>query len=111
MGREKSLLKNLATSLILYEKIKTTQGKAKAVRSLVERLIKRGKKDDLKTKRYLGRFLPKNAVLKIIENLAPRFKDRESGFTRIIKIGSRKGDGAKMVLMELLEEEESEEKK
>lgn len=97
------MIKNLAASLILYEKIKTTQAKAKAVRSLAERLITRGKKNDLTARRYLIKYLPvENAVKKVLEVLSPKYKERPGGYTRIVKIGPRKGDGAEMVIIEFI---------
>lgn len=105
-GPRRALLKNLAVSLILYEKIKTTQEKAKEVRSQVERLIQRGKKGDLTALRYLLKFLPKNAAKKIIEDLAPAYKSRNSGFLRILKLGKRQGDAAQMVRVEFVERPE-----
>jgi large subunit ribosomal protein L17 len=102
-GPRRALLKNQATSLILYEKIKTTQEKAKEVRSLVERLIHKSKKGDLAALRYLRKFLPKNAAKKVIEDLAPAYKDQKSGYLRILKLGKRKGDAAQMVMIEFIE--------
>lgn len=102
-GPRKALLKNLAVSLILYEKIKTTQEKAKEVCSLVERLIQKGKKGDLVALRYLLKFLPKNAAKKIIEDLAPAYQSRQSGYLRILKLGKRQGDAAQMAKVEFIE--------
>lgn len=101
-GARRALLKNLATSLILYEKIQTTKAKAKEIRPLVERLVRRGKKGDLATRRYLLKFLPQNAALKIIEDLAPTFS-KKSSCLRILRLGKRKGDGAEMALIEFVE--------
>ena len=102
-GARKALLKNLATSLILHEKIKTTVEKAKEVRSIVERLIAKGKKGDLASRRYLLKFLPKNAVAKIMEDLAPAFSNQKSGFIKIVRLAARKGDGAKLAFLEFAE--------
>lgn len=112
-GPRRALLKNLAVSLILYEKIKTTQEKAKEVRPLVERLIHKGKKGDLTALRYLLKFLPKNAAKKIVEDLAPAYKSRQSGYLRILKLGKRQGDAAQMAKVEFIErsKEEKKEKK
>jgi large subunit ribosomal protein L17 len=99
----KSLLANLAQSIILHEKVRTTEAKAKEVRSLVERLITIGKKATLASRRQLLAKLPTaNAVKKIIEVLAPRYEKRAGGYTRITKIGPRQGDAAKMVVIELV---------
>ena len=107
LGRLKAprthLLKNLAQSIILYEKVRTTEAKAKEVRSVVERLITAGKKPDVSTRRLLLRRVPtESAVKKLIEVLGPRYKNRNGGYTRITKIGQRQGDAAKMVMIELV---------
>jgi len=102
-GARKALLKNLATSLILYERIETTLEKAKETRSLVERLIQKGKKNDLASFRYLLRFLPKNAAKKVIEDLAPSFVSRNGGYVRIIKLRKRIGDNANLAIIEFTE--------
>jgi len=97
------MLRNLATSLILFEKIETTDAKAKEVRSLVDRLISRGKAKDLAARRYLMKYLlHKNAVEKILRELADKYATRTSGFTRIMKLGNRAGDAAPLVRMELM---------
>lgn len=98
-----ALLRNLATSVILYEKVQTTQAKAKAVRPIVERLITTAKKNDLTARRQLLAVLyHKNAVKKALEVLGPRYKDRQGGYTRITKIGQRQGDGAKVAQIEFV---------
>ncbi|PWB38275.1 MAG: 50S ribosomal protein L17 [Parcubacteria group bacterium] len=99
----KALMENLAVSLVLYEKIVTTEPKAKALRPLVERLITRGKVKSIYNKQLLTRVLPdKKAVQKILDVLAPKYKDRKGGYCRIIKISQRLGDGAKMAQIELV---------
>ncbi len=99
----KAMIKNLAASLILYEKIKTTKAKAKAVRSYTEKLITRGKKNDLAARRHLIRHLPlENAVKKVLEVLSPKYKDRKGGYTRIVKLGPRQGDGAEIAIIEFV---------
>lgn len=107
LGREKaprrSLLKSLAESLILYEKIKTTEGKAKIVRPLVERAITVGKKPTLAARRRLmAVFHTEAPVKKILEELGPRYSTRSGGYTRIIKLGHRKNDAADMAQIELV---------
>jgi len=96
----RALLKNLAVSLILYEKIKTTLEKAKEVRSFVEHLISKGKDRDLSSRRYLLRFLPKHVVAKVLEDLVPSYADKKSGYLKISKLSERKGDGALMAILE-----------
>ena len=98
-----AMLKNLAASILMYEKVKTTEAKAKAVKPLVEKLITISKKQDLSARRKLISVLPqKLAIRKSMEVLADRYKDREGGYTRIIKLGTRSGDGAKIVQIELV---------
>ena len=91
----RALLRNLATSVVLYEHVNTTLAKAKAVRPLVERLITKGRSKSLATRRELLKVLTiESAVNKILEELGPRYATRPGGYTRIIKLGARKGDGA-----------------
>ncbi len=98
-----ALLRNLAASVVLYEKVKTTEAKAKAVRPLVERAITSGKTSDLATRRKLMKFFyTEHPVNKILEELGPRYKERPGGYTRIVKLGARKGDGAEIVQIELV---------
>lgn len=99
----KALIINLAESLVLYEKITTTKAKASAVRSYLERLITKAKKQDLATRRELIKKLhTKNVVKKLIEVLGPRYLDRKGGYTRITKGKNRVGDGAQEVIIELV---------
>jgi large subunit ribosomal protein L17 len=107
LGREKAprelMLRNLASSIIIYEKVKTTEAKAKAVKSLVERVITISKKADLAATKKLIQILPqKMAVKKSTEVLKERYKDRKGGYTRIIKLGNRPGDGSPVVQIELV---------
>lgn len=107
LDRKKSartaLLKNLATSVILYEKIRTTKAKAKAVQPMVEKMINLGKKGTLQSRRQLYGFFPiENPVKKIVEDLTSRYIKRQGGYTRIVKVGRRQGDGAEMAIIELV---------
>lgn len=107
LDREKAartaLLRGLATSLVLYEKINTTKAKAKTVKPLVEKYITVGKVNTLHTRRELLKFFYiNNAVKKILEHLSPRYKDRHGGYLRIINLGPRKGDGAEMAQIEFV---------
>jgi large subunit ribosomal protein L17 len=98
-----SLLKSLAESVILYEKVKTTEAKAKAVRTLVEQSITSSKNPTLAARRKLvSTFHTQLPVKKLIEVLGPRYKDRKGGYTRIVKIGPRKNDAAMVVQIELV---------
>ncbi len=107
LGREKAprelMLRNLASSLILYEKVKTTKAKAQAVKPLVEKMITSAKAGDLAARRGLIKvLLQKNAVKKSMEVLGERYKSRPGGYTRTTKLGVRRGDGAEMVQIELV---------
>lgn len=107
LGREaaprKALLRNLAMSVILYENVNTTLAKAKAVRPIVEKLITKGKHKSLVARRALMKELPvESAVLKVLEELGPRYAERKGGYTRIIKLGARKGDGAEIAQIQLI---------
>jgi len=97
------MLRNLASSVIMYEKVKTTQVKAKVVRSVVDKAITVSKKGDLTARRQLLSLLPqKKAVAKLMDVLGKKYQDRKGGYTRIIKLGSRQGDGADVVQIELV---------
>lgn len=100
--QRRAFLKSLAANLVLKEKIKTTEARAKEVRSLVERLISYGKKNDLAARRRIAAILPLVAAKKVYKEIAPRFAERHGGYTRITKIGQRMSDSAKMVFIELL---------
>ncbi len=98
-----ALLRNLASSIVIYEKVKTTEAKAKAVRPFVERAITSGKSSALSVRRNLLKFFyTEQVVSKILDELGPRYKERPGGYTRIVKLGVRKGDGAQMVQIELV---------
>src|SRR3989338_1156222 len=102
-GSRQALLRSLATSVIIYEKVKTTQAKAKAVRPVVEKLITIAKKNDLTARRKLLDVLyHKKAVNKALEILGPRYKERKGGYTRIINLNNRKGDNAEIVQIEFI---------
>lgn len=98
-----ALIRHLATSFILYEKIQTTSAKAKVLRPVVEKAITSGKEPTLAHRRKLMQlFYTDHPVRKILEVLGPRYKTRPGGYTRITKIGTRQGDGADMVQIELV---------
>lgn len=99
-----SLLRNLATSIILYEKVKTTKAKAKMVRPVVEKLITAAKgSSTMNAMRTLNAYLlDKNASKKVTQELVDRYKDRSSGFVRLTNLGFRSGDSAPMVQIELV---------
>lgn len=98
----KSFLSNLVNALVLKERIRTTEARAKEIKLFVEKSISRAKNNTLANRRLLlKRFNPKT-VNKLFLNLAPRFKERKGGYSRIIKLGLRKNDSAKMVIIEFL---------
>jgi large subunit ribosomal protein L17 len=102
-GPREAMLKNLASSILIYEKVKTTRAKAKAVKPQVEKLITVAKTGDLAARRKLIKDLPQPmAIKKAMEVLGARYKDRKGGYTRIVKIGRRQGDGAEMAQIELV---------
>ena len=108
LNRKKSprelLVRNMATSVILYDKVKTTKAKAGLVAPLVEKMITAAKtKDDMNAIRYINKYLlDKNASRKIMQELKDKYKDRQSGFTRLTNLGPRNGDNAPMVQLELI---------
>jgi large subunit ribosomal protein L17 len=102
-GPRELMLRNLASSILLYEKVKTTKAKAAAVRPLVEKIITSAKVGDLNARRGLIKvLLQKNAVKKSLEVLGVRYKNRSGGYTRTTKLGVRQGDGAEIVQIELV---------
>lgn len=104
LKQRKALFKNLINALILHGAIKTTESKAKTVRRLAEKLIAKGKGGTLHARRLVAAFLQnKKAVNKIVDELGPIFKHRPGGFTRIVRLGQRRGDDAMMVRLELVE--------
>jgi large subunit ribosomal protein L17 len=101
--QRKALLKSLARELFLREKIQTTLAKAKELSTFAEKQITKGKKGNLSARRLLARNFSPNIVKKIIDEIAPRYKQRKGGYTRIIKLEPRKSDGAKIAIIELVE--------
>ncbi|MBS4007403.1 MAG: 50S ribosomal protein L17 [Clostridium sp.] len=102
-GPRRAMLRNLVTSMILAEKIVTTEAKAKQIRSITEKMVTLGKRNDLHARRQaLAFLLDENAVTKLFENIAPRYEDRQGGYTRILKLGPRRGDAAPMAILELV---------
>ncbi|MCK5786770.1 MAG: 50S ribosomal protein L17 [Candidatus Sabulitectum sp.] len=108
LGRKKDartrMLRNLVTSLFLEERVVTSHARAKATRSLAERIITKGKKDTVHSRRIVaGMVFGSVAVKKIFNELGPRYADRPGGYTRIIKLGPRHGDAAEAVILELVD--------
>lgn len=110
LGRKTShreaMFRNMVTSLLSHEKITTTDAKAKEIRVVAERMITLGKRGDLHAMRQAASVIrEKSVVTKLFSTIAPRYKDRAGGYTRIVKLGIRQGDTAPISLIELVEEE------
>jgi large subunit ribosomal protein L17 len=98
-----ALFRGLVTDLLRHEQIKTTEAKAKAVRGLAEKMITLGKSGTLPARRrVLAYVYDKDIAAKVFDDLGPRYSDRPGGYTRIVRIGNRKGDGAPVVFLELV---------
>ena len=99
----RALLRNAVTSLVLQEKITTTETRAKEIGSIAEKMITLGKRGDLHARRQAASYLMDDeATKKLFTTLAPRFETRQGGYTRITKVGFRRGDGAPMAIIELV---------
>ena len=98
------MLRNLVTSLILEERITTSLARAKAARSAAEKIITKGRKDSVHARRHVARYLyGSKAVQKVFNELGPRYTDRDGGYTRILKLGPRRGDAAEACILELVD--------
>ncbi|MGI5323524.1 50S ribosomal protein L17 [Actinomadura nitritigenes] len=105
-AHQKLILANLATALFEHGRITTTEAKARRVRPLAEKLITKAKKGDLHNRRLVARTIrDKSVVHELFTEIAPRFENRPGGYTRITKIGPRKGDNAPMAVIELVQEQ------
>ena len=103
-AHQKHILANLATELFRHGRITTTQAKARALRPYAERLITKAKRGDLHARRLvLAKLHDRDVVAHLFEDVAPRFSGRDGGYTRILKLDPRKGDRARMALIELVE--------
>ncbi len=101
-SHRKAMLRNMATSLLVHERIRTTEAKAKELRPVVEKLITLGRTDDVHSRRRARRMIEDRAALqKLFDDIGPRFRERPGGYTRILKLGTRKGDGAEVAIIEL----------
>lgn len=109
LGRKTShriaMFRNMVTSLLSHERIITTDAKAKEIRSVAEKMITLGKRGDLHAQRQAAAYIrEKSVVTKLFSTIAPRYKERAGGYTRIIKLGQRLGDAASMSVIELVED-------
>ena len=107
----KAMLRNLATSVILYGKVETTEAKAKDMRSVVDELITLGKRGDLHARRQAAAYIrnvvadeakSQTVLQKLFDEVAPKYADRNGGYTRVVMTGTRKGDAAPMAYIELV---------
>ena len=103
-SHRRAVLRNLVTALFQYERIETTVAKAKETRRFAERMITFGKQGDIAARRHVARFVFKpEIVAKLFSTIAPWYKERAGGYTRIIRIGPRPGDSAEMVYLEFVD--------
>ncbi|MFV8829688.1 50S ribosomal protein L17 [Alkalihalobacterium sp. APHAB7] len=115
LGRDsagrKALFRDLVTDLIINERIETTEAKAKELRPIIEKMITLGKRGDLHARRQVASFVRRevaneesgeDAIQKLFADIAPRYEERQGGYTRILKVGPRRGDGAPMAIIELV---------
>ncbi|MFH0739752.1 MAG: 50S ribosomal protein L17 [bacterium] len=100
--QRRALIKSLMRELFIREKIKTTEAKAKEIRRFIERAITKAKAGDLSARRYLLKYLSPAVTKKVVEDIAVRYKLRNGGYTRVIKLDPRKSDGSKMAIIELV---------
>ena len=102
-SQRKALLRSLVTSFVEKERVRTTLAKAKATRPIAEKMITLAKTNTLHTRRQALQYIyKKEAVKKLFEDIGPRFMERPGGYTRIVKLGPRAGDGAEMAILELV---------
>ncbi|HHT42952.1 MAG TPA: 50S ribosomal protein L17 [Firmicutes bacterium] len=100
-GHRRALLRNQVTSLVLHGRIETTEAKAKSIKPLADKMVTLGKRGDLAARRQAAAFLlDPAAVRKLFDDVAPRYAERNGGYTRIIKTGVRRGDAAPMAIVE-----------
>jgi large subunit ribosomal protein L17 len=105
-SHREAMFRNLVTSFLNHEKITTTDAKAKEIRSVAEKMITLGKRGDLHSLRQAASYIrEKSVVTKLFTTIAPRYKDRAGGYTRIVKLGIRQGDAAPISIIELVEEQ------
>ena len=101
-GQRKALIRTMATSLFLKEKIETTEAKAKELSQFSDKIITRAKLGDLATMRFLSSLFCIRVARKVFKDIAKRYQTRNGGYTRVVKTGPRKSDGARMAIIELV---------
>ncbi len=111
-AHRKAVIRNMITVLFKHERITTTRARAKEVQRFAEKEITRAKVDSVHNRRMVGRKISDEAILaKLFTDIAPRFKERAGGYTRVLRIGERKLDAAEMVVLELVDHKEDDKKK
>lgn len=101
--QRKAMLRNLVTSFLKHGKIETTETRAKEARSIAEKMITLAKRGDLHARRQVLAFVTEEEVVKnLFDNVAPKYTERNGGYTRMYKVGPRRGDGAEVVILELV---------
>lgn len=102
-AHHKLIMANLATDLFMHERVTTTEARAKSLRPFAEKLITRARKGDLHARRTVLRTIrDREAVARLFEDVAPRYEDRPGGYTRVTKLGPRRGDGTEEAIIELV---------
>ncbi len=102
-GHRGAMLRNIVTSLLKHERIETTEARAKELNAIAEKMITLGKQGDLAARRQAMSYLmDEDVVKKLFDEIAPKYADRQGGYSRIMKLGYRRGDAAEMVLVELV---------
>lgn len=108
-SHREAMLRNMATSLFRHEQISTTTAKAKELRGFAERLITLAKRGDLHARRLAARRIQdKDILFKLFDSIGPRFAERQGGYTRVLKLGFRRGDGAELAIIELVDRQPAE---
>jgi large subunit ribosomal protein L17 len=103
-GHRLALFRNQIASLVASERIVTTLAKAKELRPIAERVVTQGKRGSVHARRLVGRWLPnRDLIKKLFDEIAPRFTERQGGYLRIVKLGSRQGDGAELAVLEFVD--------
>ncbi|MDR1206032.1 MAG: 50S ribosomal protein L17 [Peptococcaceae bacterium] len=102
-GQRRAMLRSMTTSLIRHGRIQTTAARAKELRSVAEKMVTLGKQGDLAARRQALAYIVDEAVVKqLFDEVGPKYEERQGGYTRIVRLGNRKGDAAPMVMIELV---------
>ncbi len=110
-AHRQAMFRNMVTALIKHGRIETTLPRAKELRSLADKMITLGKKGDLHSRRQaLAVMYEKDVVHKLFDEIAPRYQERPGGYTRVVKLGPRRGDSAEMAIIELVSDDEPKKK-